>query len=390
MKLNKQSGYIVYSPLSYAFSMVELGGSTVQKFNSVENTFSPNRRLTPYKLQPKLMVTDPDHIIVDGDYTTKLVSVKWKVDHYVNNVLHPAKPGVPGSSADHKQIINYGDYFVEVESHALTYVDNVSPGEIVKITFSADYIDSRRKDKQVQHFEWNTTLSCVVENPVNLKAKLSTPSKLSLSPFKMYANLAVKVLVYNGSKAVTRADAFQWQYLVNSGWRNVTNDLPWVKGGLNTDTLILDQDYIGRVRLRCRVDMPGYEPVYSDVTLLRRWYGQYEENFEFLSGRYITRNTRKADVQLSVTNRQGTIVNPCRFFDLAIFYPNAYGEMRCVSNTDKATVDKNEFFDGEHCFGYAVRELSEFVPITDSEGNEMTDTDGNVMYVQLPTVNIEL
>ncbi len=390
MDLKKQSGYILHSPLSFSFTMKELGGSYVQKYNTIEKEFSPDRTVTPYVLKPSLYVTDPDGIFPDGDYTGKLVSAKWTVDKYVNHVKTEALPGAPVSG---KPEINYGDYVINTENHALTYMANTGMDDIVIITFSADYIDTRRRERQVQHFEWSKTLSCVIENPQNVYVRVDSPSKVNLSPFKHRFRINIMATAYNGIKALpNELCSFTWQYLDNSRvWRDISADCPWHANGASTRGIGLLQDFIGRLTIRCKVTVKDMQGVfYSKSILLRRWYGQYEESLEFTTGKYISCQMKKAEVNVSVTNRQGVIADPCRYFDISIYYPDVYGTMRCISHNTTASVDKNEFIEDSHSFGYAVRELTEYFPLMDQNGGELCDAEGNLIYIQAPTVNIEV
>lgn len=70
-------GRLLHPSLSFAFSMLELGGSKQQKYNMVLGTFVPDRTLTPYQLKPKLIVKDPEGNIPTGDYASAMKNVVW-------------------------------------------------------------------------------------------------------------------------------------------------------------------------------------------------------------------------------------------------------------------------------------------------------------------------
>ena len=63
MKIKKNGGHIVHAPLSFAFQMLELGGSYIQKYNTIKKEYVPDRTITPYMLKPRLSITDPDGVI---------------------------------------------------------------------------------------------------------------------------------------------------------------------------------------------------------------------------------------------------------------------------------------------------------------------------------------
>ena len=67
MKIRKHSGHVVYSPLSYVFQILEMGGSALQKYDATTSSYIPNRQATPLVLQPSLIVSDPDGVLNTAD-----------------------------------------------------------------------------------------------------------------------------------------------------------------------------------------------------------------------------------------------------------------------------------------------------------------------------------
>lgn len=393
MKLKKTQGYRLHSPLSYAFTMLELGGSYVQKYNSLTGDYTPNRELTPYQLKPQLIISDPDGAIITGDYTTRLVSAKWTVQRYINQKLQ--EQATYTEDADNHRL-DYGDYYVDTEDYSLTYKANTAVGEVVILTFSADYVDARRTPQQTQHFEWSRSLSCITETPTNINVDIDVPSKYSLSPFKNRGEFNVNAKVTNGSATLDDSlCTFCWKFFdtETKEWAPIADneeELPWYVSGADTSALRIDQDYIGRIRLMCDVTVKDIDGTYSSpATLLRRWYGQYDESLDIIQGKYIYDDTTQAQAEVVVENRQGAIANPCQYFDISIYYPNADGLMECISNTTTAIVDKSALNDSTHAFGMAVRELTEFQPIELEDGSVLCDADGVPLFAQFPTVEIE-
>jgi hypothetical protein len=392
MKLKKTTGYRLHNPLSYAFTMLEIGGSYVQKYNVVEKEYNPDREVTPFLLKPCLIVTDPDGAIPDGDYTTKLVSVKWKVDKYINHILQEPLTYTEDKS---NHLLDYGDYTVDTENNSLTYKANTAVGELIVIKFAADFVDNRRTPPQVQHFEWDKTLSCISEDPQSIDVRIDMPSKLNLSPFKERGQFAVTANVKNGGKDINTFCNFSWEFFDSNKkkWISVKEELeslPWYVGGCDVEEIIIDQDYIGKLLLRCSVTLKNESGTYySPVSLIRRWYGQYEEKLDIIQGKYIYDDTALAKSEVVIENRQGNINNPSRYFDISIFYPNNNGVMTCISNMTIATLTRTEFNEDNHEFGLAVRELSQFVPIEDENGAVLCDENGIVLFAQFPMVEIE-
>jgi len=393
MRLKKTKGYRMHSPLSYAFSMLEAGGSYVQKYNSLNREYTPDREVTPYLLRPQLVITDPDGALPSGDYTTKLVSVKWTVERYIKQARQE-NPSCTENTASH--LLDYGDYTIDTEDHSLAYKVNTGMEEVVNITFSADYIDNRRTPQQVQHFEWSRSLTCMEETPVSIAVSTDIPSKLNLSPFKNRNPFYVHASVRNGKEEADEDRcSFSWEFFDAAAkeWHAInehSDELPWYTEGCSAKNLLIDQDFIGKIRIRCAVRIADVEGTYhSPVSLLRRWYGQYDESLDILQGKYIYDDSAQAQAEAVIENRQGRIAEPCLYFDISIYYPDANGTMRCISNTTTATVMKADFNENSHEFGLAVRELSQFVPVEDENGSVLCDSEGNILFAQFPTVDIE-
>lgn len=388
MKISKTQGYRVHQPLSTSFTVNELGGSDAQKYNSLTGEYNPDRRVTPLVFMPSLHLTDPDGQMPSGDYTTKLVSVKWTVMRYVDHKLQaPAEMTVD----EEKKVYDYGLYTIGMEDHELTYKANTATNEVVMISFSAQLVDSRRTPPQVLDFHWEKTMTCITENPANIRVELTRGTKVNLSPLKNLGQFTVGAKVINGPGYIDpKFVTFRWQQYGSDGWADVCDDDPWYVSGNTQQYITLDQDFIGKVRLRCMVqvkDMHG--TYYSPVSLLRRWYGQYDEDLAIIVGKYIYDDTTQSEAEVTVTNRQGVIRDPCRYFDISIYYPDADGTMHCISNTTTAIVEKVDINNADHVFGYAVRELSEFIPLATEDGDIITDEDGNPIFAQFPEVEVE-
>ena len=129
MRINSTGGNVVHEPLSFSFTMLELGGSSVQKFNAVSGSYVPNRQLTPYMLKPQLIIDDPEHLIAKGDYASSMVNVLWTV--YSANKLV-------------KRRLTAGTDYTVGSDNSLTFSRNVASNEVVEINFSADYLDKTR------------------------------------------------------------------------------------------------------------------------------------------------------------------------------------------------------------------------------------------------------
>lgn len=394
MKLKEKEGHKLYNPISYGFTMVPSGGSPSQTYNTLKKVYNPNRTITPFMEKPKLTINDPDGVYPAGDYTTKLVNVKWTVKKFINHVLQSIPAGV---LSEDKKTTDYGDYIVNNEDYSLIYKSNIPIGTIVMLSFHGEFLDTRRTPNEVQTFEWSDSLTTEMENPQNVIITFDNcDSKTNLSPFKNRGKFPITVNVCNGpTKLSNDICSFEWlyAYATDTDWKSVVDDageLPWLVNGEDSNTIIIDQNYLNKVRLRCAVSIIDIPDVhYSPVTLLRRWYGQYEEQFDFVSGKNVTVDTLRSKVQITVSNRQGLVGNVCQFFDVSIYYPDKYGILRCISHTTTATVEKSDIQEDDHKFSYAVRELSAMKALSLDNGKVLCDQDGRVLFAQFPTVIID-
>lgn len=377
MRLKSTGGRVVHDPLSFSFQMLELGGSPSQKYDVVSGSFVPNRQLTPYMLRPQLFIDDPEHVIASGDYASYMVNVVWSV-------------ALAKGSSSRK--LSAGTDYQITSGNALTFARNVATDEVVTVSFSADYLDKTRGT--VQHFLWQKSLTTVEETSVSLALDVKAPTKLNFSPFKRYGNFPVEAVLTNGSTPVA-ADrcVYVWQQFDYDShqWRDIsdTDDL-WYVSGKNASTIYVDVDFVQRVMLRVTAYAKAFpDQQLSDTLLLRRWYGQWEDRPEFAFAKFVMRDTRQAQVQVNVVNRQGNITDPQRFFDIELFYrsgPKAAWES--LGNGTTAFIERDQM-SADHEVGDVCRELSAFIPIAMPDGTVITTPDGLPIVGQFPTSDKE-
>ena len=129
-------------PLDTLFTMSELFGSPLQKYDAVTGEYIDDRTLTPFTLQPQFSINDKEGVL-SGDHTNELVNCIWTVSAKVNK----AAP-VKGTH-----------YTIDDQTQALTLRFNLDPDTSGYVRFTADYIDPRRGD--VLKVNWEKPLSCV-------------------------------------------------------------------------------------------------------------------------------------------------------------------------------------------------------------------------------------
>lgn len=347
MKIKSTTGHVIYRPLVYDFNMLEIGGSWLQKYDVTKKEYIPNRALTPYVLRPYLGVEDLDAgVKMVGTYA--LVNVSWTVD-----AQHDGIKFVLGT-----------DYSVNDSTHELIIRQNCDSYYAGKIRFEGEYVDSRRGD--TQHFSWSHDMSTVAA-ATSAKMILRINGNRQSCKINVYALGDISVLtlpaqLYAGNDEVVAT--YHWQVFDNNIWRDInTGNTPdlWYVQGSDDKNLIINRAYIQRVLLRC---LSGGQ---SATCLVRRWYGQYDADIRFVTGKYITDDTLKCVGEANVTNRQGDIAEPCKFFDIEILFDDGTGHWTSVSTSETAEVNRSELNADttlEHKFGLLCREKTALLPIT--------------------------
>lgn len=384
--MKKFGGRLVHQPLSFSFSMIETGGSAQQKYNAVTGEYSPDRNITPYRIQPSLIVDDPDGLIPTGDYATSMVNVVWTL------TLVPAT----GSATILQESIKGSTYHVD-DSNAVNIYKNVPLGYVMHVEFRADYYNADRD--QSYHFSWGKDVNTLEQSDTNITIDLRCTPKLNLSPFKKYGKdnkFPIEAVVSNGIAVLTAEQSvIKWQTFDKSlstpAWRDIDpeNDL-WYESGKDSGRIIVDVDYIQKVILRVTGQAKnGSAQQASAATMLRRWYGQWEDDYGFSYSQFITNDTKKTQIYAKVTNRQGNIQNPQLYFDIQMFYrDNANDEWKSLGNGTEFEID-TEKATGDHQVGGVTRELSAYQPIELPDGTLLADSDGALICCQFPTSEIE-
>lgn len=376
MRLKSEGARIVHAPLSFAFSVVELGGSNIQKYDTIQGTYNPNRAVTPYMMQPQLYVTDPDELLVSGDYVKDMRNVTWTLQLYRNNKL--ADPPVAGT-----------DYEYDDTAKSLTIKRNIAVNEMMSVDFYGTFTNPNSGG--VSAFSWHKDLTTQAETSMNISLELRFPSKLNLSPFKNYGEkgqLPIEAILRNGPLELTDEQAaFKWQVFDGSIWTDITeDDCPWYISGKDSGRIIVDTQYIQKEQLKVTGwPVADASQTASAATMLRRWYGQWEDVLEYSYSAYILKTTKSAKVMLKIVRRSGNVMQPQQYYDMEMFFrPDASSEWESRGNVTEFVMTKDELT-GKQQAGEIAREISAFMPVTLPDGSALADASGNVLCGQFPT-----
>lgn len=379
MKIKINGGKVIHPALSFAFSMQELGGSWIQKYNTLLGTFNPDRNLTPYQLKPQLIIDDPEGNIPTGDYASAMTNVVWTLRLY------------RGSKAETLTAGQGKDYYVD-SLKSLTIYRNLETEELLSVDFRGDYYNATRKE--TSHFTWHKDLTTADETEANITLELRFPSKMNFYPFKNYGKFPIEAVLLNGSSPMDATKCtFKWQVFdyTTKTWMDIMpDDNLWYVSGKDSGTIIVDVDFIQHTALR----VTGYPKADSTLqdsasTLLRRWYGQWDDDYGFAYAQFLQSTTRRAKAIAKVTNRNGDITNPQQYFDIQMFYrDDENSPWKSLGNGTEFEVER-EHLTEDHLVGGCCRELSAYKPIALPDGKILCDNTGKPMVGRFPTSEIE-
>lgn len=376
MKLRQKGGHLIHMPLDTLFTMSELFGSLLQKYDAVTGEYIDDRTLTPFTLKPNFSLSDKEGAMA-GDHTSELTNCIWTISARVNN----ASP------------VRDTHYTINEQTHALTLRFNLDPDTTGYVRFTADYIDHRRGDVLKVH--WEKQLSCVSATDWKVTLKTEWQMRTDLIPWKDRGIFGIPVQLRNGSENIPDAQAvYQWEiYEVTNNvgsWRSVNRQRDiWCRGGEQTKQISIEQKYVQRILIRCKAWPVGQtSDLQVQAFLLRRFYGVYEDDIEILEGAYIFPETSRAVGEAYIVKHSGgRIVNPQQYFDIEILYSRGDGNWWHVAHGTRGEVPRTMFpVDGtmKHLFAELTRELTALLPFT-LDGAYLT-LDGAILTGQHPII----
>lgn len=368
--MKRKVAHLIYNPLTVVFDLIPLGGSVIQKREKSTGEYTSDRTLTPLVIAPKLHVEDPEGIISNGDYTHKLIAIRW----FVGDTNHEINTKTEGYS-----IGSLGQ---------LTVSKNIAPDTSVKLIFTATYVDPRRDD--LMRFDREIFISCEATTDVNLSLEIDVPTRQLLSPFKTKTTRTITATLYNGTSIIT--GEYDWQILDGDHFRSITSDDLCYVSGQGTASLTIDKRFIDREIIRVEANHTNVKDVkVSAQTKLIRWYGQWEENLDILRGQFVHTSNTEVEVQAKVTTKQGNIADICKYFDVGIFCSINGGDDFKVSNTPTYILPANSFKSTNGStvsFGLEVREKTALRVLT--FGGKALTVNGKKIVCQVPTIKSEV
>ncbi len=383
MRIKENEGRVVYSPLSDVFQMTPMGGSLLQKYDATSGSYMPNRKATPLVLCPSLILSDPDGVIPTADYVSQMVNVSWILTVTTGGTTSSLPASVPGETF----------YTVDSVRKNLTLYFNVAPNQVVHVKFTGQFVDNRRGE--VLDYAWEGNLGCEAQTDMNVTLDTGRwRGAAKLSPMKHWGQFGIPVQLMNGKDPIPDEKCtytWQWWNEDRKRWLADFSECPWLVGGENTKEIVVDQDFIQKVILRVRAvafDNPNTLQIFT--TKLRRWYGQFDYDVEFLRGKYVFHDTKTIVLNAWVANGKGIISRPQRFFDMELFFATGNGEYESVGYGEEAIIHREGLQSGRPRIGILCRELSAFRPLALDDGTLLCTDDDIPIFAQFPTKTREV
>ena len=381
MKIRKKSGHVVHSPLSYIFQVLEMGGSAMQKYDATTSTFIPNRQLTPLVLPPSLIISDPDGVVSTADYVSQMNSVAWTLTLIRGN----NRESLPAASASDTH------YSIDNNTKKLTLYFNLQPQEVLHVEFSGKYTDTRRDE--VQEFKWEGDLGCEAQTDMNVTLDTGRwKGNVLLSPMKHWGQFGIPVQLMNGKDPIPDARCtYQWQWWTGNSWNEDFSEQAWFVRGDKTKEIVVDQDFIQKVILRVKATAFGNNSTTQYwTTKMRRWFGQFDYDVEFLRGKYIFHDTDTVVLNAWVATAKGLVNHPCKYFDLELFFAVGNNDFESVGYGEEAIITRSDLQSGRPRAGILCRELSAYRALTLDNGKILCTDDGKPIFAQFPTKSREV
>lgn len=383
MKLKKNTGRVVYSPLSYIFQVLEMGGSAMQKYDATTSSFIPNRQATPLVLLPSLIISDPNGIVATADYVTQMKSVAWTLTINDGTSTVPLPATSSGTT----------NYIIDPTTHKLTVKTNLYPGGVIHVKFFGKYIDTRRNE--VQEFQWEKDLGCEAQTDMNVTLDAGRwRHNVHLLPMKHWGQFGIPVQLRNGKDAIPDAKCvYQWQWWNEStrSWSEDFSEQPWLVRGEKSKEIVVDQDFIQKLVLRVKATAFGNNATTQYwTTRLRRWYGQFDYDVEFLRGKYIFHDSNIVVLNAWVATAKGQLSNPCKYFDIELFFAIGANGFESVGYGEEAIIQRNDLQQGQPRAGILCRELSAMRAIALDNDSLLCTDDGQPIFAQFPTKSREV
>lgn len=373
------SAYILYQPLTVSLYVDVIGGTMSQAQDALTGDYDPDRSLVPLILKPKLQISDPDGILVSGDYTSGLIDCRW----YEANDDSDEQKRITGSTKGYT-LGSYGQ---------LTVSKNVPSSSPVSLFFTCAWID--RRNNNIFRKTWQGSLTTEKRLDLKLSMKLDCAQKIAISPFRVPTAetsdhiRVINATLYNGDVPIDESKThFSWEILENGRFTQF-NEYPFLDDDSGEGSqLVIKPAFIDKELFKVTgfvTDYPQFSV--SELVKVYRDYGNWSDEVRIESGKFIRPDTTEITAKAYVTSRRGTYSNPQEYFDIThIFTTNeTNAEEKVIGYGESVTVPASIAGKDPHIvpvFGIITKERTALRPITID--GKVVIMDGYVACIQIP------
>lgn len=313
MQIITEEAVILFDPIETIFDVTPVGGSLVQRLNTVTGEYSPDRTIVPMVISPSLQVVD--HNITDGSKAsdvTALLAVNW----YIVTTENGTEQETEIVAVYDAEAVSHADY--ELYGKGLMVNANVPTGSGVHLRFKARYVNSNTSEplQFKRDFQLETT-SYVEFNP---SIELNLPNYTIVNPLQLTAanrNLAVTAKFFAGALDISANSrvTFLWEKLEGTTYRAITaTDVEVVS--ISRNVMTINQDCVGR----CKYRVTAWHQDYSAAENRRQCLLTLDRKLNaipgmrIIRGKFLKSNIQETEAELFVTVNSHEISNPLDFF----------------------------------------------------------------------------
>lgn len=385
-----EEAVILYDPIETVFEVPPVGGSLVQRQNSITGEYSPDRNITPMVLSPSLQVIDPN--ITEGSQAsdeTANMTIAW----YIVTTENGNETETEIADVYDPEAQNHEDY--EKYGKGLMVNANIPAGETVHLRLKASFVNPNTNEPLKFDRDFQLTTEAYVE--FNPAIEVNIPNYTIVNPFKLTeANklLAVTAKFFAGTQNISSNAkvTFLWEKLQGTTYRAiVATDVEVVSISRNVMTLNLE--CIGRCKYRVtawHTDYSAAEHRRSYLMTLNRQMSGVTPQLRILRGKFLKSNVPESEAQLVVSVNSHEISNPEDFFRAkwSVYKQNGASQEGRVELgwgngmvADRSITGYNR--NKVPTFEMEVHSLSEYQLSTDANGNPITDANGEYIIGQV-------
>lgn len=372
-----------FKPLQAGMRIVPVGSVTDRQTYSFDSgEYAPDFELTPLVLQPYCTVFDRDGVISSGTINASLTNMKWMAGE--------DKPGaVIASSNPNYEITESG-----ANKGRILIRRNVQVLSPLTLYFYAEYVDPRTH--QVLVFRGSHQIVCINESPAIPTLKLDAPATVLYNPWDDAPRQTIRATVMLEDEVLTDPShrRFWWYKQLEGTIRLLEPELDPEVVRIEDDTLVIDREFMGEeIGILCKAEYASLQQqlpssasgsaLVATCHICRR-VPEFDYDYSGVPPQ-IAPNQSSIYPKLIVTTNKGVVADPSRVLRTtwytkknspgATWQQIAHGTNPAISTAD-ITSSTGLAMD----LGVDVEDRGPLCILTDKDGNELTDQDGNVLW----------